>query len=378
MNVFIEAAATTKFGELWGISPRDLVREVVGEVFKQSGTDKKSIDAIIIGNMLSGALAGQQHLGSFFAAQINLSCAAIRVEGACASGGLAIHTAVAAIKSGMYEKVLVIGIEKMSDYKPEEVALALMAAGADSERIAGATFPGLYAMIARSHMNEFGTKEEDLALVAVKNHFHASLNSHAHITAPVTVEKVLKSPVVASPLKLLDCSPISDGAAAVLLTKNKKSVRIVASEVATDTLGLSDRESLSTLKSTVQASQNAYKKAGLGPQNIDVAEVHDCFTIAEILAMEDLGFWKKGEAVYALRKEQTTIGKGKPVINTSGGLKASGHPVGATGVKQIVEIYQQLTGTAGKKQVKGAKIGLTHNVGGSGGTAVIHILKSLK
>jgi acetyl-CoA C-acetyltransferase len=229
-------------------------------------------------------------------------------------------------------------------------------------------------------MEKYSTKETDLAAVAVKNHFHASLNSNAHFPFQITIEQVMKSPLIASPLKLLDCSPISDGAAALIisskLNKRGRNVFIKASKTATDSLGLAERESLLSLKSTVEASKFAYKQAGVSPQNIDVAEVHDCFTIAEILAMEDLGFYVKGEAVIRINKGETRLGGKGPIVNTSGGLKACGHPVGATGVKQLVEIYQQLKGTAGKKQVEKAKVGLTHNVGGSGGTAVVHILQN--
>ena len=304
---------------------------------------------------------------------------AMKIEGACASGGLAIHAGVIAVLSGIYETVLVVGVEKMTDHAPSEVAKALMGAGSDVEREGGATFPALYALMARAHMEKYGTSKEDMAAVAVKNHYHASLNSHAQFRNQVTLEQVLKSSVIASPLKLLDCSPITDGAAAVILTKNKnkKNIQVIASVVATDSLGVAEREDLTTLKSTVLAAKNAFQMAGITPKDIDIAEVHDCFTIAEIIAMEDLGFFKKGEAAKAISIGKTKLGSGRPVVNTSGGLKASGHPVGATGVKQIVEIYQQLKGIAGKKQVNGAKIGLTHNVGGSGATAVVHILKSL-
>lgn len=381
MNVYIRGAGTTKFGELWDISPRTLVRNAVKSAFASSGLEEKNIQGIFVGNMLSGALGNQEHLGAFFAEELKMPISAMRIEGACASGGLAIHAGVCAILSGLYESVLVVGVEKMTDFPPEEVASMLMGAGSEMEREAGATFPGLYALIARSHMEKYGTTEKDMAAVAVKNHYHASLNSHAHFTSSVTLEKVLSSPVVASPLKLLDCSPISDGAAAVILSSKKSpgksGVAVIASEVATDSLGLSQRQDITTLDSAVSASQKAYKKTGVKPSDLDVAEVHDCFTIAEIIAMEDLEIFPRGEAASAISAGKTRIGE-RLVVNISGGLKACGHPVGATGVKQIVEVYQQLMGNAGAKQVKHAKIGLTHNVGGSGATAVIHILKSLK
>lgn len=385
MKISILGGATTKFGELWETSPRNLVKEAVGRAISQANISSSCIQAIFVSNMLSSTLGGQDHLGAFFAEELGLAVPAMKIEGACASGGLAVHAGVLAITSGIYETVLVVGIEKMTDHKPEEVAKALMGAGSETEREAGATFPALYALIARAHMERYGTTQEDMAYVSVKNHYHASLNSCAHFPYPITLEQVLKSSVVASPLRLLDCSPITDGAAAIIISnsipiksgqKSKRNkVDITASVVATDTLGLAERKDLTTLKAAVIAAKKAYQVAGVTPKDIDVAEVHDCFTIAEIIAMEDLGFFQKGKAGKAIREGRTRLGSGRPVVNTSGGLKASGHPVGATGVKQIVEIYYQLVGIADKKQVKGAKIGLTHNVGGSGATAVVHILK---
>ena len=230
-------------------------------------------------------------------------------------------------------------------------------------------------------MKEFGTTEEELAAVAMKNHYHASLNPNAQFRNALTVEQVMKSSRIADPLKLLDCSPISDGAAAVVLStiRTKRSIKIAASVVATDTLGLAQRKSLTELAATRTSARRAYGKASVTAKDIDVAEVHDCFTIAEVLAMEDLGFFPKGQAARAISKVQTTVGKAKDiVVNPSGGLKGCGHPVGATGVKQAVELVEQLRGTAGKRQVQGAKVGLAHNVGGSGATAVIHIFKSPK
>jgi len=368
MNIFITGAATTIFGELWGVSPRALAKEAVGGALADAGISAKNIQALFVGNMLSGMLGGQEHLGAFFAEELGLGVAAFKVEGACASGALALHNAINSVLSGQYETVCVLGVEKMTDHKPEDVATALMGAGSEAERLSGATFPGLYALLARVHMEKFGTTEEDMAAVAVKNHYHASLNPNAQFRSILTVEKVMKSSRVADPLKLLDCSPISDGAAAVIVSR-KKGVQIAASVVATDTLGLAQRKSLIELKATREAAQKAYKHAGITPKDIDIAEVHDCFTIAEILAMEDLGFYKKGEAARAVGKTK------KLVINTSGGLKGCGHPVGATGIKQVVELVDQLRGRAGRRQVVGANVGLAHNVGGSGATAVIHILK---
>lgn len=378
MKIYITGAATTKFGELWGVSPRQLAREAVTHALKDAGISVARVNALFVGNMLSGMLGGQEHLGAFFAEELGVSVPAFKIEGACASGGLALHNAINSVLSGHYETVIALGVEKMTDHKPEDVAVALMGAGSEEERAAGATFPGLYACLARAHMKEFGTREEEMAGVAVKNHYHASLNPNAQFHNEVTVEQVMRSSRIADPLKLLDCSPISDGAAAVVITskKTRHAVTVAASSVATDTLGLAQRKSLIELKATREAGKKAYTAAGINPKDVDVAEVHDCFTIAEILAMEDLGFYTKGKAAGAVARGETQIGKAKGlVVNPSGGLKGCGHPVGATGIKQIVEIVEQLRGGTGDRQVNGARIGLTHNVGGSGATAVVHILK---
>jgi len=274
------------------------------------------------------------------------------------------------------------GVEKMTDVLTEEAASILGLAGDyEWEVFKGATFPTLYALMARRHMHEYGTTEEQLAMVAVKNHENAVLNPFAQFRKRISVEDVLASPVIASPLKLLDCSPLSDGAAAVVLASEEKvrelkidtPVWIRASAQASDTLALHDRKDLTTLLATRVAAEQAYKQAKVEPKDIDVAEVHDCFTIAEILAIEDLGFFKKGEGGKAVEEGQTAR-NAKISVNTSGGLKACGHPVGATGVKQIVELTLQLRGDAGERQVTRAELGLAHNVGGSGATCVVHIL----
>jgi len=379
MNITVAGVGMTKFGELWAASPRCLAGIAVSAAIKDSKIEKKSIQGIFVANMLSGMLGMQGHLGALFAEELGLSgVPAYTVEGACASGGLAVHAGVMSILSGQYETVCVLGVEKMTDHKPELVSSALMGAGSNEERLAGATFPGLYAILARSHMEKYGTTEQQLASVAVKNHFHASLNPLAQFTHPITTEQVLRSSCVADPLKLLDCSPVTDGAAAIILTKQQKAsgVHIVASQIATDSLGLAGRKSLTELASTKRASEKAFIQAGVERKSIDLAEVHDCFTIAEILAIEDMGFGKKGEVGKLIEQGAYTLGTAERiVVNSSGGLKGCGHPIGATGVKQIVEITNQLRGVCGKRQVKNARVGLAHNVGGSGATAVVHILR---
>jgi len=381
MNITVAGIGMTKFGELWAASPRWLASEAVHRAIEDSGMEKKSIQGLFVANMLSGMLGMQGHLGALFAEELGLSgVPAYTVEGACASGGLAIHAGMMSILSGQYDTVLVLGVEKMTDHKPELVSSALMGAGSNEERLTGATFPGLYAMLARSHMEKYGTTEKQLAAVSVKNHFHASFNPLAQFTHPITIDTVLKSSCVADPLKLLDCSPVTDGAAAVILTKKvmraSSGVQIIASQIATDTLGLSGRKSLTELAATKIAAKKAFQQAGVEINDIDCAEVHDCFTIAEILAIEDIGFGNKGEVGPRMEKGVYTLGTAaRVVVNSSGGLKGCGHPIGATGVKQIVEITNQLRGACGKRQVKNAKCGLAHNVGGTGATAVVHILK---
>lgn len=375
MKINILGSGITKFGEHWELDLIDLALEAGSEALKNSGLKAEAIDAVIVGNMLYGKISGQDHLGALVAQSLNIKASSSHVEAACASGGLAIHTAVEGVLSGLYENVLVIGVEKMTDLSVGEISTALMGAASAEERQAGLTFPALYALMAKSHMKKFGTTRTQLASVAVKNHFHASLNPKAQFPFEITLDKVLSSSMISDPLTLFDSSPITDGAAAIILSRSKKSdVFISASAVASDSVGLSERENLTEISATKKAAQIAFAQAGISQQDINLLEVHDCFTIAEILAMEDLGFCKKGEGGKFIESGATKLGKSLPV-NTSGGLKGCGHPVGATGVKQIIEIYEQLKGVTKDRQVKNAKVGLTQNVGGTGATVAIHILQ---
>ncbi len=370
----------TKFGEHWNKSLRELAVEAALKAINDAEIEHEQIDAIWIGNMSSGRFIGQEHLGALIASDLGLNCGATRVEAACASGGLAIRQTYLALLSEKIDCALVIGVEKMTDLPTEEATVTLAAASDQEwEAYYGVTFPGLYAMLAKKHMHEFGTTREQLALVAVKNHEHGSLNPIAQFRNRITVEDVLNSSPVAEPLNLLDCSPISDGAAAILLCredflKPEKPVYLVASGHAVDTIALHERTSLTEITATKLAAKRAYEEAGIKPEQIDFAEVHDCFTIAEILAYEDLGFCEKGNGGKFVEDGETSL-QGRIPVNTSGGLKSCGHPVGATGVKQAVETVLQLREEAGERQVKGARIGLTHNVGGSGATCVVHIWK---
>jgi acetyl-CoA C-acetyltransferase len=383
-SVSIIGVGCTKFGERWDVSLRDLVAEAGVMAIDDSSVIGEQIDALYVGNMSGGRFVEQEHIGALIADCAGLSRLHIpstRVEAACASGGLALRQSVLAVASGYHDIVIAAGVEKMTDVSSGTAADALAAAAdREWECFFGATFPALYAMMARLHMRRYGTTHDQLALVAVKNHHHGCLNPKAQYQMEITVEDVDKSPMVADPLHVLDCSPISDGASAIVLAPTEIAkrftdtpVRIVGSGQASDTLALHDRRDLTALDATVHAARQAFGQAGISPKDIDIAEVHDCFTIGEILAIEDLGFVEKGKGGEATEEGQTALGSQLP-INTSGGLKACGHPVGATGIKQAYEIALQLRGEAGKRQVDDVEFGLTHNVGGSGGTAVVHIM----
>jgi len=383
-EVAVIGIGMTKFGELWDKSFRDLVAEAGIKAIMDAGIEGKDIDAMYIGGMSSGGFVEQEHVAPLAIEVAGLEefhIPATRVEGACASGGIAMRQGYIAVASGVHDIVLVGGAEKMTDVVGTE-ATNVLASAADREWEAffGMTFPGLYALMARYHMQKYGTTSEQLASVAVKNHYNGSMNPHAQFNRKISVEDVLASPMVADPLHLLDCSPITDGAAAAILAPldmakeyTDKIVKILASAQASDTISLHNRKRFDALPAAIHAARQAYKMAGVEPKDIDLAEVHDCFTIAEIMAIEDLGFFEKGQGGKASEDGLTAL-DGQIPINTSGGLKAKGHPVGATGVAQVNEIVMQLRGEAGKRQVKDAEIGLTHNVGGSGGTAVVHIL----
>jgi len=326
---------------------------------------------------------GQEHLGALAADFLGLGkIPATRCEAACASGSVAFRDAYYAVASGDIDAALVIGAEKMTDVHGSGALTTLAAAGDQEwEASIGLTFAGLYALIARKHMADFGTTREQLAAVSVTNHKNGLKNKLAQFQMKITMEDALNSAMIADPLRLFDCSPITDGAAAVILASEKIAkklehpVWISACEQASDTLSLHDRKSLTEMNATKVAAKLAYGEANLSPEKIDVAEVHDCFSINEIIAAEDLGFCKKGDGGKFVEAGKIAIGGERP-INTMGGLKGIGHPVGATGIRQIIDLMTQLRGKAGPLQVNGAKKGLALNVGGSGATSVVTILSN--
>ncbi len=383
-SVSIIGAGCTRFGERWDDSLRDLVVETGIMAIEDASVSGEEIDGLYVGNMSGGRFVEQEHIGALISDCAGLSrlhVPSTRVEAACASGGLALRQAVLAVASGYSDVVIAAGVEKMTDVTGGVAADALAAAAdREWECFFGATFPALYAMIARLHMHRYGTSREELAAVAVKNHHNGCMNPISQYQMEITVEKVMRSPLVADPLRVLDCSPITDGAAALVLAPTEEAqkysdapIKILATAQASDTLALHDRRDITTLDASVYAAKKAFGQARLEPKDVDFAEVHDAFTIGEIVAIEDLGFVEKGEGGRAAEEGLTWIG-GKIPINTSGGLKACGHPVGATGIKQAYEMVLQLRGEAGKRQVEGAEVGLTHNVGGCGGTALVHIM----
>lgn len=380
-DVYIIGVGMTKFGELWDKSFRDLFVEASLQAIENAAVDH--IESMYIGAMSAGLFVGQEHIASLLSDYLgNEGIPATHVESACASGGIAVRQGYIEVASGVSDIVLAGGVEKMNDGADVTFVLAT-ASDQEYEAFHGVTFPGLYAMIARAHMEKYGTTREQLAEVAVKNHEHGLKNPNAQFQMAISRDTVMKSTMVADPLRLLDCSPVTDGAAAVIICSEdvaKKSgrplVKFRASSQATDYLALHSRKDLASLPSVARAAKIAYKDADTKPEDIDVIEVHDCFTIAELVVTEELGIVERGKSGAAVEAGITRLG-GKIPVNTSGGLKSKGHPVGATGTAQIIEIVEQLRGDAGGRQVTDARLGLAQNMGGSGGSCVIHILEGM-
>ncbi|MBI3667245.1 MAG: thiolase domain-containing protein [Acidobacteria bacterium] len=380
--VSIIGIGKTPFGAFPDKSLLDLAVEAGRKCLKNGNISPAQVEAFYLGNFAGPAFVGQNHLAPYVAAAMGLEgVPATRFEAACASSGSAFFHACSAVAGGMYDVVLVAGVEKMTSQPTPRVTDILASAGElGGEVKAGATFPSLFAMIARRHMYQFGTTREHLAAVAVKNHSNGAKNPEAHMRKVITMEQALAGRMIADPLTIYDCSLVSDGAAAVLLCPaeraaefTSKPARVLGVAQASDRLALADKEDITTFPAVRQAGQKAYQMAGMTARDIDFAELHDCFTIAEIIAMEDLGFVPRGEGGPATAAGFSALNGEKP-INTSGGLKTKGHPVGATGVAQICDLVLQLRCEAGERQLSRAGIGLAQNLGGSGATCVVTIL----
>ncbi|HYB78145.1 MAG TPA: thiolase domain-containing protein [Thermoplasmata archaeon] len=384
-EVAVLGVGQTKFGELWDRSFREIGIEAGLQALVDAKLSSGDLGGLFLGNMASGALIDQEHIAPLILDATGLGhrhLPAVRVEGGGASGALALHQGYLAVASGLYDFVVVGGAEKLTDV-PDEVASRITSSAADQEWevVFGATLPALWALVARRHMHDFGTTREELANVAVHAHAMGSKNPNAHFRNKLTVEQVVQAGPVAEPLGVLDCAPLSDGAAAVVLGPMELArqhtdtpIRIAASQIACDTMALQQRAEITRLDSTVVAAQRAFEQARRAPADVQVAEVHDAYTISALVSLEGLGFVEKGRSGPEFATGRFGPG-GKTVVNTSGGLKAQGRPFGAVGVAQVVELVRQLRGEAKERQVPGATLGLAQDVGGTGATTVVHLLE---
>lgn len=381
--VALIGAGKTPFGAFPDQDILSLALAACRGALADASLETKAIEALYVGNFASPGFTGQNHLAPLIASALGApGIPATRFEAACASSGSAFFHGWSAVAAGLYDLVLVCGAEKMTSQTTARVAEILAGAGdLNGEVRAGASFPALFAMIAKRHMHEFETTREHLAQVAVKNHAHGALNPEAHLRKRITLEQALNGRPVCDPLTLYDCSLVSDGAAAVLLAPLRdaaryttKPVRVRGVAQTSDHLALDRKLDITSFPAVAAAGRQAMRMAGVGPKDIHTAELHDCFTIAEIIALEDLGFCAKGEGGPFTATGATALGGAMPV-NPSGGLKAKGHPVGATGVAQLCELVTQLRGQAGERQVAGAALALAENLGGSGATCVVTVLE---
>ncbi len=384
-RVAVVGIGKTAFGAFAHRDLRSLALEAISQALTDANVLPAQVEAFYLGNFAGPSFTGQNHLAPYvgLATGLTRGVPCTRIEDACASGGVALFQAWQAVASGALDLVLVGGVEKMTSQPTPKVAEILSGAGDMSgEGRAGATFPALFAMIARRHMHEFGTTREDLAAIAVKNHANGARNPLAQMRKVITLEQALAGKPVADPLTVYDCSLVSDGAAAVVLapldrarefTSRFSVIRGIAQT--SDGVALDAKDDITFFSAVRSAGKCAYEMAGLGPRDIQFAELHDCFTIAEAIASEDLGFTGRGEGGRFASAGCSAI-NGRLPINTSGGLKSKGHPVGATGTGQICDVIQQLRGDAGDRQVARHRIGLAQNLGGSGATCVVTVLEA--
>ncbi|MFD1641058.1 thiolase domain-containing protein [Halohasta litorea] len=384
-SVRIAGVGLTPFGAHADRAGRELFASAALAAFEDAGVERRDVDQLNYGNFM-GALAEQQgHQAPLMAEAAGLSCPATRYEEACASAGVAVREAVRTIRSGEADVVLAGGMERMTTLDTGKATAALAIAADELYEVrAGVTFPSAYALMARAYFDRFGGEREDLAHIAVKNHANAVDNEFAQYQTEITVEQALDSPPVATPLHLYDACPITDGASAVLLVSEayaddhgiEAPVSITGTGQGGDNLALQDREQMAQTPATEIAAAEAYGEAGITAADVDFAEVHDCFTIAEVLAIEGLGLFEPGEGIAAAREGATTA-DGETPINLSGGLKAKGHPVGATGGSQIAEITRLLRGDhPNSDAVDDATVGVAHNAGGTVASAVVHVLEA--
>ena len=382
-KVCVLGAGSTKYGKL-DDSIVDIALQASVSAIESAGIESKEIQAGYISNVF-GVADKQVHLGPVVMSNLGISeKPSLSIESACGSGSVSFREAFANVAAGFYDAVLVTGVEKVT-HTGTEWTTTYFSYCSDFfyEGQAGVSFPGLFASMARAYIHEFNATEEDFARVAVKNHDNGLLNPKAHLRKKITIDDVMNSAVVASALKLYDCCPFSDGASAVILCSQNFAkehggdyIDVIGSGRGGSPAALQGRDHLTTIPSTRLATESAYKMAGITAKDVDFAEVHDCFTIAEVVDTEDLGFFEKGKGIEAVREDRTKL-NGQISINPSGGLKSKGHPIGATGVGQVVEVYDQLTGNADERTVKNAKIGLTHNFGATGASCAVHIFQSV-
>ena len=382
-KVAILGIGQTKIDEHWDLSLREIGGNAAFAAMQDAGIEK--VDALFIGNMLSPLVSGQNQLGTFFSDWIGLwGQEAVKVEAACASGAAALRSGLMAVASGEIESALVVGVEKMTDKAGHDVTSALAtAADADYELEQGISFVGLNALVMRRYMHEFGWKHEHFAPFSINSHANAMHNPFARLHQKINVEQFEKSSMVATPINLLDASPIGDGAAAAIIVpaekvmsvKGRPRVVLAGSASATDSIAVHSRKDPMFLSAAYESSKRAYEMAGVTKDDIDIFELHDAFSIMAALSLEACGFAERGQGV-RLGLDNEISPKGRVPVCTRGGLKARGHPVGATGMYQVVEVVQQLRGECGETQVDSAKIGMAQNIGGSGATIVTHILKA--
>ena len=373
-QVYIHGAGMTRFGTFVDRTMKDMLLEACIQALEDAGNPK--VDAVFIGNFMGGSIYNQEILGAIVANDLGLGFVpTAKVEGACASGGIALRQGILGILSGEYNTVLVAGVEKMKHASTNDVTQAINAAmDKDSnEKHAGLTFPGFFGVLANRYFYETGASKEHLAMVALKNRENAINNPLAQFQKQTSIEEIMQARMITNPLGLFDCSPMTDGAAALIISKDKSAIHIRSTAQASGPTQMQDADDLLSIPAIRESGRLAYEKAGVGPEDIDVVEIHDCFSMTELIAIEELGFFKKGEGWKAVEQGRTNPTGDKPV-NTSGGLLSRGHPIGATGIAQIYQLVQQLRGNAAN-QVSSPRLALSQNLGGTGSYSTVHILE---